>query len=113
MKTSLITLVVLFSFCATAVAVPTAEDDYILFRMTNGAVIQMKTGEKGDAVRLLKNPQTMTIGHDTIPYAPAHAVWAPVPDSSYQTTLGTTFVIHDSRIVSIIDRLGRDVTDPR
>jgi hypothetical protein len=64
-----------------------AEDDYSLFRMTTGAVIQMKTGEKGDAVRLLTNPQTMTIDGETLPLAPADAVWAPVPDGSYETTL--------------------------
>lgn len=111
MKLGLLALLALFSLAAVVAQAAPVDEDYALFLMTNGAVIQTKSGEKGEVVRLLKNPKTATIGTETVPMVPANPVWAPVPDSSYRTMRGTTFVIHDSKIVNIIS-VGTDVSDP-
>jgi hypothetical protein len=103
----------LFSLAVSGAAAAPAEDDYALFRMTNGAVIEMKSMTRGDTVRLLTNPEITTEGSEKVPLAPAKPVWAPVLDNSYETPLGTTFVIRDSKIVSVTDRVGTNVTDLR
>jgi len=113
MKPGLIALVALISRAAAAAGVSPAEDDYALFRMTNGAVIEMKSMTKGDTVRLLTNPAITTLGREQVALTPAKPVWTPVPDGSYQTLLGTTLAIHDSKIVSVTDRVGTNVTEPR
>lgn len=89
---------------------PTTQS-YSLWQIVSGEVIKITTGKKGEVVELLKNPELKKIEGTTIPIAPQNSIWESVPDGTYKTLTGQTYIIKDSKILQVLGRNGNDVTE--
>ena len=86
------------------------EGVYTLLQTEGGRVIAVVTGKKGETVWLLQNPLFVGRALNAVPAAPASPVWQNVPDGSYRTLPGQTYVVADGKIKQVLDRNGKDVT---
>jgi hypothetical protein len=83
------------------------DESYVLYQMTDNKVMRLSSGKTGEKVYLLSNPEFRKVDDtNSLPVTPKDAIWLPMPNGTFKTRTGITYIIQDSKIVQVTDRNG-------